>query len=1480
MRKRIFSLAAVFVQVLWLYAQAPLNDECSGLVDLGVAPACPATVYTNVNATTSGIPAPTCFEGGTVQRDVWFSFTCPTNLLDWRITLSGAGANGMVNPEFAVYRGDCSPAGLSEILCAKAAPGNDSLFVDLLGLTPGFPYFIRVADYSLDGTPNWGDFSICVDSIPPIFYIDGGGSTLCSGVIYDTGGPDGNYGPNENHVFVICPANLPGCLDFTLNYFNIENSEFGLAEQLILYDGPNTNSPVLADIGGGDFTFTGIAGGGAACFQTQASSGCLTLEFVSNGFDELEGFMGTWNCSTAPCAAPDVPVVDNTTVSATTIVDAIASPSTQVTVVSIDCPTGAFGTFDFAGDPGPLGLDKGLLLTSGDAQLAVGPNINDDTGVDNESPGDADLNYLSLLQGVALPSFDACVIELDVYAAGKELSFEYVFGSDEYPEYVNTSFNDIFAFLVSGPGIAGDPNLGNAINVAVLPGTNTPVEINSVNNLLNWPYYRNTQISDFIEYDGLTIDSLGKKKTLTARIPVIPCNTYRLKLAIADRGDGTLDSGVFISDISGGTPELIVDFASGIDYLIEGCSGTADQLVISLSKPAEEPTFFVAVVEGTATPNVDYTLNLPDTIFFPAGVSSIAFPIVPILDTLVEGAETIVISLVKDFGCGPVVFSTVTINLNDDAVVSINAGADTLYLCAGATVQLHAEGASSYVWQPAGAVNNPFIANPTIAPTQNLWLQATGTIGSCSDVDSVYLSIIDPNLELQALADTNICTGNSVPLLAINNTGGQNLVWTPQAGLSDPGGQKPIASPTATTTYTATLAIPGCTLTDEVTINVDTLFLPDLIKDTTICQNFAVQLANQIQSTSSYNWSPGIFLSDSTVSGPVALPDFTVKYSLISTSANGYCADTAVVTVTVVPADIRIEAPDTIDICLGAEVPLQASVNPGGGAVQWTPALVVVPSTGTDVEAVPNESVTLFARYTVGTCIVTDSVRIRVDSLPDLTIFRQTDKPVYCPGDTVILFSPTYEPANFPDIVHQWLPAGQQETAADLLNMVITATDTLIFQRITQNRACLDTAEVQVNVEKLPVLTATALPPGVCPGGTAQLNASVAPQQKIEWSAHPTLSCTDCPDPAATPLLTTPYQVTTPDAICPATATVVVEVFPLPALSLPNDTLLCQGNAIRLNGTQETNVAYTWTSQPPGFASNDAGPVVSPLDATTYFVTAVGPQQCVRVGQVSINVVQGNVDAGLDQTICAGTRTSLSAVTSGTSGEVVWSPGNAMSQTIEVAPLVSTDFVASYTPGDGCTFSDTVRVNVFPAVQLSPLNAQPDSTDLLCEGAELRLSVTVMPADVALYWTQNGEVVPGATDTVLMVKPVGGDPDPIAYVYNVVATDLNGCTATATPYNVQYQRCLRIPNVFTPGNDDVNETFGLVFLPGGSVELLSFDLYNRWGQKVFEGSNAQDRWDGTVDGKPAPADVYLYVIKVRFVDGKEEVLHGDVTLLR
>ena len=221
------------------------------------------------------------------------------------------------------------------------------------------------------------------------------------------------------------------------------------------------------------------------------------------------------------------------------------------------------------------------MLTSGDANLAIGPNDTGNATFAFNGTGDPDLDYLSEQLGNGTPSTDACIVELDVFVATDELSFEYVFGSEEYPEFVDSDFNDIFAFLISGPGIVGDPGLSNtAKNIAVLPGTNTPVQINSVNQLLNWQYYRNNFGSETIQYDGLTSDSLGIKKSLTARSAVTPCNTYHLKLAVADRQDFSYDSGVFVSEIKGATPNLAVQFASGIDYFIEDCSGNQDQLII------------------------------------------------------------------------------------------------------------------------------------------------------------------------------------------------------------------------------------------------------------------------------------------------------------------------------------------------------------------------------------------------------------------------------------------------------------------------------------------------------------------------------------------------------------------------------------------------------------------------------------------------------------------------------------------------------------------------------------------------------------------------------------------------------------------------------------------------------------------------------------------------------------------------------------
>jgi len=981
-----------------------------------------------------------------------------------------------------------------------------------------------------------------------------------------------------------------------------------------------------------------------------------------------------------------------------------------------------------------------------------------------------------------------------------------------------------------------------------------------------------------LQYDGLTSDTLGVKKSLTSRSKVIPCNTYHLKLAVADRGDGSLDSGVFISEIKAGTPDLTVEFTTGIDYLTESCiMGAQDFIKFNIPKPLDQPSSYTVTIGGTATQGTDYTLTIPNIITFQPGETELSFPISPISDIIPEGTETITIQLSNDFGCGAVILKTLVIEIKEKAEVNV-LGGDTLFVCAGSTLQLQAKGAVDYFWAPPGAVNNAFIANPTITPSQDIWLEVTGTVGICVDVDSAFIRIVSPTMDLVALNPTEICQGSSVQLQANNNVNNTGLVWTPAIGLDDQTIENPLATPQFTTTYTATVNIAGCSASDQVTIMVDTLFFPQLSKDTTICQNYPVQLANVLNSTTGYEWTPSTWLDDPGSSGPVAVPDVTTTYTLTATSSSGYCSQTASVEVTVIAADVDVQGLDYRELCLGDTTALVALSSPLGTLpVQWTPAFYVSNTSGPNTIATPDESVTIFATYVVNGCTVRDSVRLRVDSLPDQSLRREEDKTIYCPGDTVYLLSPTYEPANFPDIEINWIPYGGEETPADLWNLVITATTTHTFQRVVTNRGCTDTSEIEVPVGIPPTLTIDATPKQICPGQTAQINVLVDPPgTKLEWQdMPPTLSCADCPNPTASPITTTTYSLTTPDADCPSGTSITIEVLTPPQLNLPLNPVICKdGPGKQLNDIVQPGVTYTWT---PATGLDDpfsATPIATPAVTTVYSVQADGPI-CSSQASVTVTVASATIDAGADQTICFSEGTTLNAAVTGTQGNITWQPGNHPGASYNVNPVSSTTYLAQVIYGDNCVANDTVRVTVIPSVVLSDFTAEPTPSDTLCIGLPITLKVTVNPANATLAWTQDDVVLPAITgDSVTFIPSVVEG----SAQFGVVATNASGCTAQVS-VTYDFKRCIAVPNAFTPGNDDVNDTFGPLLF-GSNTEVRTFQVFSRWGTKVFEATAANPRWDGKQDGKDAPSDVYVYYIVLRYANGDEETIKGDVTLLR
>jgi hypothetical protein len=180
------------------------------------------------------------------------------------------------------------------------------------------------------------------------------------------------------------------------------------------------------------------------------------------------------------------------------------------------------------GSSSGLGMDNGILLTTGNANYAVGPNTSDGSTGYMYTSGDSHLD--GLVPGYT--TYDASVLEFDFTTDGGDLYFNYQFASEEYNEWVNSSYNDVFGFFLDG------------VNIALIPGTTDAVSINNVNNGSYSEYYNDNDPSDTstpydIGYDGFT-------DMFTAVALGIGSGTHHIKLAIADAGDRRLDSGVFI----------------------------------------------------------------------------------------------------------------------------------------------------------------------------------------------------------------------------------------------------------------------------------------------------------------------------------------------------------------------------------------------------------------------------------------------------------------------------------------------------------------------------------------------------------------------------------------------------------------------------------------------------------------------------------------------------------------------------------------------------------------------------------------------------------------------------------------------------------------------------------------------------------------------------------------------------------------------
>ncbi|MCK5766125.1 MAG: choice-of-anchor L domain-containing protein, partial [Bacteroidales bacterium] len=347
-----------------------------------------------------------------------------------------------------------------------------------------------------------------------------------------------------------------------------------------------------------------------------------------------------------------------------------------------------------------LGLDEGVILSSGGAGDAANPaSVNADT--DNGVPGDPDLD---VLPGV-LGTNDAAILEFDFIPQSDTLTFRYVFGSEEYPEFVN-QFNDVFAFFITGPNPSGG-NYANE-NIALIPGTNLPVTINNVNNgtantgpCINCEYYVNNTGGLYIVYDGFTT-------VLDAIVIVAPCSTYHMKLTIADDLDFAYDSGVFLEANSFSSTGLIIssNFSSsspGYGALIEGCNDAT--IYFELVDTLPDPYVVHFDYMGTAVNGIDYNL-LPDSIVIPPGSMIDSLNIIPVQNYAIDPTRTVIIAFDYESACNNEQ-DTLELLLLDNTIEM--SGLDTMYCNSDPPVALT-------VYPPSGILTGPGTSGTTFDP--------------------------------------------------------------------------------------------------------------------------------------------------------------------------------------------------------------------------------------------------------------------------------------------------------------------------------------------------------------------------------------------------------------------------------------------------------------------------------------------------------------------------------------------------------------------------------------------------------------------------------------------------------------------------------------------------------------------------------------------------------------------------------------------
>ena len=1352
-------LFACFLLCLPLLSIAQVvNDECNGAIDLGIIPSCETTVYTNVEATRSTIGEnniPACFNGGNVERDVWFTFRIPSDgsIENVNIEINTSAEEGIALPQVALYRGSCQQDQLSDLgICRSAALGEGAIQIQAFGLTTDIQYFLRINDYSTTATPNWGNFTVCIEQILPIFNMgEVEGTTLCEGILYDSGGPDGIYSSGENETFTICPDDFNQCIELIVETYDTEER----FDEIFLFDGRDEDVELIGTATGTGFTTI-----------ARASSGCATVAFASDFSLRGDGFKLSWQCTPSVCP----PTEESSCANATTI-NSLPYQATDLstcfagnTIESGPCTNSDFlegneFIFAYSSEGGEcIGIEiTGVIPGTGVSVMLGCPSDNmaesvcfgqdsevsgDTLRIPNVSLREAGTYYIVLAQEFNCTPFNISVVTAEncpmVFPSAAACSDALI---------LNGCDGDLPAALTVEPG-QGDPDffrfgINNGCWEGVLENNYTWFTFEAQadgdfafflsNNIQNedldidfniWGPFTSIANACGASSDSQPIRSSWADDLISTATGLTNTNPV-LGTPVTATCQGALSDG-FVRPIQAKKGEVYVVLVNDFDGIIfngavsidfrESSPGVLGAIPASITL---SPDTSICVGEAVALNATGGSLYE----WFPSeGLSCVGCP-----NPIARPTKTTRYTVNASSVC-----NTFT-NSVEVEVYDVDAGADQT-VCLGQVIEIAASTNTDNVqfeWTTTAAANTlscTTCANPIITAsntgTYEYFVKMTTPF--CILEDAFELTVIEGMAVDFALANNQtICVGDSVNLGGAAIAG--NLYsWTSSDSTFSTSLANPIVQPTVTTTYFLSVENASCSTPSIGTVTVEVMERPtiQMINDTTICQGSNLILSTDSESGVDYQWSSSDPQINETTPSLSIIAENSETYTL--SAVRNTCSTRQTINVEVIPVDVQFQQmQDTLELCLGESLSLSLSTLPAGTLPSITNNMGL-DTVATAISIMPTDNANYIAAVSAGGCEVFDTVYVKIDSLPvDLSI--QPADTTICEGTQLILRSPLYEPRNFPDIEHVWMPDAGFQTPDSLYNLVLTPTDTVLLMRVNTNGACIDTSFATINVNPIAEIPIVPQEPLVCIGNSLQLMAEI-PDGAEELMWMPETDCTGCATPSISPSMTTTYTLMGTLNDCPISGSTTIEV----------------------------------------------------IDGATVSIERIGAS----------DIFQG----------------------------------------------------------------DTIRAAITATEQI-----------------------------VDIEWLEDGVVINGATGELLEHIPVATsnlNDEPITVEITARVTTIDGCVAIVSLQYIVTPPFEQMPNAFTPNGDGSNDHFNLVFIGSPtSLTIEFFEIYNRWGKRVYNNDTPDQGWDGNYQGKRQNPDVYIYTIRYR-VGSRVETLSGDVTLIR